>query len=167
MQRGAKNNRNYNNKSNGGYNKPAKKTPISSKKFTKTFTDFFEGIEGIKNASSVVYNLFADYQTEETASKAVEDMTRDDIMEIILNIAINHLPLPEARENTLWEFTIAGNRAMVKTDKFVSFGWQTRKVGADEISTFTMIVFGEGQTQSDVINNLLDDGWEEAENKRQ
>jgi hypothetical protein len=163
-QRGAKNN--YN-KNNGGYNKkPVKRTPISSKKFTKDFTDFFEGIEAIKDVSSAVYNLLTDYQTDEIASKAVEDMTRDDIMEIILNIAANHLPLPAARQNNLWEFTIASSRAMVKTDKFVSFGWQTRGVGENEVNTFTMIVFGEGQTQTDIISNLLEDGWEEAEPRK-
>lgn len=166
MRREAKTN--FNNKNNNGSHnkKPVKKTPISSRKFTKTFTDFFEGIEGIKNTSSAINNLFNEYQTEETASKAVEDMTRDDIMEIILNIAINHLPLPVTKQEILWEFTIAANRVMVKTDKFVSFGWQSRKVGADEIIIFTVVVFGEGHTQDNIINNLVEDSWEEVENKK-
>lgn len=162
MKREAKTN--YN-KNNGG-NKQVKKAPISTKKFVKTFSDFFDGIEEIKNISPAIFNLFADFQPDEIASKAVEDMTRDDIMEIIINIAYNKLPLPVERVNTLWEFTIAGNRVMVKTDKFVSFGWQTKKVGQTEMNTFTMIVFGEGQTQTDMLNGLADNGWEEVENKK-
>lgn len=166
--RGGKKHFNKSNNKNGNYNnKPVvKKAPISSRKFVKSFTDFFDGIESIKSASLTVFDLLAEYQTDNVASKAVEDLTKDDIIETIMNIAVNHMPLPVEKKNILWEFTIAGNRCMIKTDKFVSFGWQTRIISGNEVNTFTMVVFGEGKSQEDTINNLIADGWEEVESKK-
>ena len=82
-------------------------------KFSKTSNDFVATWESLINIlPPSIQSLFSDTFA-----------TPYDVTKRMAEISLIFTPDLISRENVLWEFKISADKVLIKTDKFISFGW--------------------------------------------
>lgn len=139
-----------------------KKKRLGITNYKKQFKSFEEAI---KEMVSIVPQL-SDYVLKHYADEEEKTVTIDSVYSSIADLFEEHIPNISRRENLLWEFQISANKVSIKTDKFVSFGWniKSEKIVNNDCTTYQNIynfrisLFGDEWSQ-DVIAALNDNEW--------
>lgn len=128
-----------------------KRQRISSKRYVKTFTNFDEGAEAICQNKDIEYFL-----------KGVP-VDIDSALSVIVDLAFEFRPIIAEKKDLLWEFQISANKVYVKTNKYVSFGWNVKSVrtenGYNTEYIFNVVLYGDNNSEFE--SYLLDTGWTE------
>ena len=144
-------------------NRPvAKRKPIKSVTYKKSFKSFSKAIKDMM----AVNNVVAKYLNTDEETPTVENVYKQ-----VCLLANDHMPNLAKRENMHWEFKISGNNILVKTDEFTSFGWKVKstKVDTDDKSVYeniyncTITIIG---TNPEAIEMLEAGNWEKEEDRK-
>jgi hypothetical protein len=140
------------------------KPKIEQTKYVKTFDTFSAGVDAMVGSSPAIDELLSN---NGLVFDGKLGFTVDNAMQAMLNIFTKNMPSFSERKNIHYDLSISANKCSIKTDKFVSFGWYIKtnwKDGVPESSyIFHVIIFGENE---DLVNSLLDTGWEEEVYKK-
>ena len=118
--------------------------------YKKTFEDFNQAIEGLKQQNEVIADILPnDEYTIEEAGKAV------------LEAYSNNFPVLLEKKNIHWSLQLSSNRCSLKTSKSIAFGWdilyKIEDGQAIPLSVSASITFFNDKFDKDFIENC---DWE-------
>ena len=77
---------------------------------------------------------------------------------MIIDIATKYTPNYITKENTLWEYKISANSVNVKTNQFISFGWNFKNIKSKDGMVISFYITIHGISDKE-IEDLLNNGF--------
>lgn len=135
-----------------------KPKPITFVKEINSFNDAIMELKSIPGVmSQLTDNIIIDESSEKNTLSAAQK-------EMVLLFSKNMPDITE-RVNVFWQLTLSSNRCLLKTEKFIGFGWDLKipvnsKNGKTIPTTLKVISYNELKTIDEIVY-LRENGWTE------
>ena len=160
-----KNNKNVNNNKNTKkqYTQKEKKPTMEIITFEKEFDDFGKGIKEMCEAHPYIRSIFEDayYDTEDNPVP-VENLNIDEVADLMFKEFDSNFPLINSNTER-YSINMSANRCMLKTDKFIAFGYKFKYNNTGEVYDIVMTVtlFGKKKDNAGAFDKLEEMGWKQ------
>ena len=125
--------------------------------YQKAFDDFAAGIDELRSIDPFIASILGE-----------EELTPDTAAKKMIEAYTNNVPSLENRENIFWSLNSSATKCIVKTNNYISFGWQFKYNAKNkeevELSNIVMKVTILRENQ-EITSKAKELGWEEIPNK--
>ena len=127
---------------------------MSINTYRKDYPSFEEGILDICNINPKISKMLC----IDPFNVNKEDITLSKVISMIIDIATKYTPNYITKENTLWEYKISANSVNVKTNQFISFGWNFKNIKSKDGMVISFYITIHGRSDKE-IEDLLNNGF--------